>query len=399
MNDNKVHTKISELSDSDFISFLYAERDRENSLCQYQGWNNWALIAAFITVVCTGYAVLKESDEIYWKDVLYFSSGMVIYFLLYHSWWRLLKPKRGVDFSKVRMLIEVAPLVKIGFIFVCAIAAAIIIPIIDGYNAIFWGWIIVVLTYSIALMFIIIFRNKLVPSYFEELFLPWIWVDLIFTLFATAVLVNVGQNSFKMTISDIFSSEFVVSACISACLILIFVLIKINASNKSVRRFEKILDNYLYLDVSKEDTFKEIMINRMGYGVFDACSKEFNKVNELMQRHGNEVKKLDELKELIVKEQFASNQIDSFQRLANNIIDNQYSILQLSLKLSNRIGEILKVVPYIENIPEIKFIIETNNANCIKIQTTITQIKSMIDGIKAIIQKSIEKEKDKKNTT
>lgn len=37
--DNK-KTTIPDFSDIDFISFLYSERDRENSLSQYHGWNS-----------------------------------------------------------------------------------------------------------------------------------------------------------------------------------------------------------------------------------------------------------------------------------------------------------------------------------------------------------------------
>lgn len=41
---------ITDLSDSEFLSFLYSERDRENSLSQYQGWNYWALVGAIGTI-------------------------------------------------------------------------------------------------------------------------------------------------------------------------------------------------------------------------------------------------------------------------------------------------------------------------------------------------------------
>ena len=45
---------IIELSDSEFLSYLYAERDREESLNSYQGWNIWAIVGALVTVVCAG---------------------------------------------------------------------------------------------------------------------------------------------------------------------------------------------------------------------------------------------------------------------------------------------------------------------------------------------------------
>lgn len=42
--EEKQKNRITELSDSEFLSFLYTEREREHSLNQYQGWNIWAIV-------------------------------------------------------------------------------------------------------------------------------------------------------------------------------------------------------------------------------------------------------------------------------------------------------------------------------------------------------------------
>lgn len=52
---------ISEMSDSDFIGFLYSERELENSFCLFQGWNNWAIAGVVVTVVCTIYTIWKKA--------------------------------------------------------------------------------------------------------------------------------------------------------------------------------------------------------------------------------------------------------------------------------------------------------------------------------------------------
>lgn len=40
MEKNKSN-RITELPDSEFLSFLYSERNREEGLANYQGWNLW----------------------------------------------------------------------------------------------------------------------------------------------------------------------------------------------------------------------------------------------------------------------------------------------------------------------------------------------------------------------
>jgi hypothetical protein len=37
------------MSDAGFLFFLYSEKDREESLNSYQGWNIWAIISAMKT--------------------------------------------------------------------------------------------------------------------------------------------------------------------------------------------------------------------------------------------------------------------------------------------------------------------------------------------------------------
>ena len=141
--------------DPDFISFLYSERERENNLSQLQGWNNWALIGALVTVLCAAYAILKECVFVNWKDVLYYSGGTMAFFLNYNSWWRIFKRERGMDMSKVRMLKEVVPYVQIALVFVCSVLSLILIPILDEINFVFWMWLIMAVVYALALIVVV----------------------------------------------------------------------------------------------------------------------------------------------------------------------------------------------------------------------------------------------------
>ena len=51
---------ISNLTDAEFLLFLYSEKDREQSLSQFQGWNSWTLADAYATVLWTVYAICSE---------------------------------------------------------------------------------------------------------------------------------------------------------------------------------------------------------------------------------------------------------------------------------------------------------------------------------------------------
>lgn len=88
-------TLILNLNDSEFISFLYSERDRENSLSQYQGWNNWALAGAIIAILCFVYATIKDAGQIDSMQCIYYATGSIAFFLAYHTCYHFLKGSGG----------------------------------------------------------------------------------------------------------------------------------------------------------------------------------------------------------------------------------------------------------------------------------------------------------------
>ena len=56
--------KIKEMSDAEFLSFLYSERDREEKISIFQGWNIWAILGAIITIVLLVLKIKKFRNKI-----------------------------------------------------------------------------------------------------------------------------------------------------------------------------------------------------------------------------------------------------------------------------------------------------------------------------------------------
>ena len=122
------NARIYELSDSEFLSFLYAERDRENSLSQFQGWNNWAIAGAIVTIVCAIYTICKNTVLIDSEYILYGFTGAMALYLLIKAYSVFFMRKRGYNRYCVRVLKEQIPKVDLILIIIssiCAIAVAI----------------------------------------------------------------------------------------------------------------------------------------------------------------------------------------------------------------------------------------------------------------------------------
>lgn len=378
---------IANLSESEFISFLYSERDRENSLSEFHGWNNWALAGAIITVICSGYAILKIKPSLDVATVLYNASCMIAVFLAYHSWATIFRRERAVDFSKVRMMKEVIPVVKLVFVFVCAIASSITIAVVDSFNVVFWLWASVIVAYTITLIIALCKKEKVVPSFFREMSLPWVGANAGYEGIIGAVFSIIGTRSFRLAGRQILTPEFEFGACLAIVWILLYILFKLNFSNKVVRRFDAILDQYLYAGMTKEDTFHEISKNRMGYGVLDACYKEFRDVEKRTQQCMEEEKELAKMRAYVEDGNCNLNTIKEYLKRADAILADQQETLKRSKKLVDRIDEIVRVSSSFGDITEIKTVLDIN-------QQCFDRIKLVSGSVPEVSLMLLEKEKE-----
>ena len=394
-------TNIADLPESDFISFLYSERDRENSLSEFHGWNNWALAGALITAICSGYAILKIKPSLDVVTVLFNASCLIAFFLTYHSWATIFRRERAVDFSKVRMMEEVIPVVKVVFVYVCGIAFSITMAVVEGCSVVFWLWISVIVAYTITLIIALCNKEKVVPSFFREMMLPWVWVNAGYEAIIGAVFSLIGTQSFRLAGRNILTSEFEFAASVAAFLILLYILFKLNFSNKVVRRFDAIIDQYLYAGATKEETFHEISKNRMGYGVLDACYRELKEVEKRTKQCEEEETELAEMRECVVTGNCDLKKIQEYDGRIDAILLGQQSSLDQSKRLVERMNEIVKVSSSFRDITEIKTVFDTNQQCFDKVRSVSEKVgevsrmlhekeKEMLEEINAALRKELE---------
>ena len=122
---------IPEMSDSEFLSFLYSERNRENDISQYQGWNTWVLIGAAITSLCAFYSTIKTGSELNYVSAFYYAVGTIAFFLAYHNIARLFRRERGHVITRVRLLKDVIPFTDLALSILTALCILAIIPVIS----------------------------------------------------------------------------------------------------------------------------------------------------------------------------------------------------------------------------------------------------------------------------
>lgn len=352
---------IPELSDADFLSFLYAERDRENKLSQYQGWNNWALAGAIVTVLCALYTTIKGSNQINWIRTVYYATGSISFFLAYHTWLKLLSRERGHDYYRVRLLKEMTPWVDSALSVLSSSCSIVLILTYDYPSLVFWLWLVSLLIQIAVICFALFYRNRLVPFYYYRPYFPRLYLNLIYNSLSGVLFYYIWLLSYKSASWDIFCPEFEIGLFSCTVILLFYFLIRINVENKVVKQFDAIVDQYLYIEATKEETFKKILCNRMGYGILDVCKKDMSKVCEMTKTCNQITKELEGLQTILQNQQYDIYKLPEYQRLLDNKLRyTRKSILQAK-KLSSRLHEMLNKVPALHQVTEIDLIFKTND--------------------------------------
>ena len=376
---------IPEMSDSEFLSFLYSERNRENDISQYQGWNTWVLIGAAITSLCAFYSTIKTGSELNYVSAFYYAVGTIAFFLAYHNIARLFRRERGHVITRVRLLKDVIPFTDLALSILTALCILAIIPVISCTSAAYWCWLIVLLVETAVLIVGLYNRDRLVPYYFHRTYFPEPRWNMIYSGLSCGLFCEAGQLSFKAAPVIILCPEFEAGVCIAAFIILIYLILRINVDNKVVKTFDSIMDMYLYAGVTKEQTYQKILCNRMGYGVIEICHKKLKEV----QDHTKKCEVMS--KEVaLIKQTISSGSVD--QTLFPKSLLRMQQMLKYineSLKLSNaltdRLDEIIKVVPVFTSISDIRAIMDTNKELHNKAKIVNNEINKLLNVIRGKI--------------
>ena len=384
--DNR-QTRITDLSDSEFISFLYSERDRENSLCQYHGWSDWALIGAILTILGIIYTNLKNAVHIDWVQSLYYATGSIAFFLAYHTWLRLFKRERGHDFSRVRLLKEMTPWADAALSSLTAITAIVVFIIKDGLSSVPFTWIIILALQVVAVTVALVFRNRVVPFYFFRPFFPRLWWNIIFDVLVGGLFGSVGSLSFNKASWCLLNPEFENGICIGAIAVLLYFIIKLRVENRVVEQFDAIVDMYLYTDVSKEETFQKILCNRMGYGVMEICQKEMMRVREATVTCEQKTKELEEIKTRIQNEQYDIKQIPTYHRQLKEVLNYLKDAVKQSGKLTSRLDEMVKIAPALNQVTAIKTVLKANHDLYLKVNAAQKELDYAADLVNSEFDK------------
>lgn len=348
---------ISELTNTEFLSFLYSERDREESLNSYQGWNVWAVIGAMITVVCAVYGIIcNHQDEIDWLNMSYIASGIIGFCFCYRSWGKFilsfLERKRGVDYRKVKYLKEVAPIPYLVVALLCSVTFAVFFPLANSVCrwellSILWIWMAVANIF--VLLNVYFGKDSIVMSYVDGILFPnvrlWIWIEMAIS----SIYSIIWFWSFKLSTGQLFESpDIEVAACMASFVLLLYLLLMIKMANRKSSVIDVLLDEYIYKEAKKEVVFQKLQANRMGYGIVEICKLELDELMKYAEDFNVQKKQMEIIKEALANDTVdvchIQEEMEKVTKAMNYIIDWSQKVRLLDSKMIKVKDQVKEVV-------------------------------------------------------
>lgn len=353
MAENK-NDRIIGLSDSEFLSFLYAERDRENNLRQFQGWNIWALVGAIVAVCCASYYIIKDNwSSICYTQFLYCSSSIVAFILCYMPVLSLLSRNRGVDYKKLKTIKDVSPNLYLLIGLLVSTFFAILIPVVDKtkpWNIVSICWIASFLLFLIGKIVCWKNRDKIVHSYIEDrVFVDLVW-DRWYFLSVGFFLLLIWIKSFEfLSLKEMGFAEFELTVCVAALTVLVYMLLKVLRSENVASRMDVLIDGFVYKGESKESIYRMLRINRMGSTVLESCAQEVEKLGRGVEIYKEKRQVLEMIENSIKNSNVEFEELRRYVGEIEEVVAYLNQCLRQSSVLGNKLEQIEKMVPELKN--------------------------------------------------
>ena len=346
--------KIWDSSDSEFLSFLYAERDRENAMSAAWGINYWVVAAAILGLL--GYAYSRMSDnyeEFDWRLLTYYSvtlgalllsAGTMIAPFLHNSRWK--KDYRVTTVSKNFPKDEIY-----GKYMISAASFLALAQCLKDYGPITWIFLVIfVLNLAIQIYSTIngknlvkvepwgfVFpKNKLEKTYrFVEIMLCW-WI-ISWAIFTWGTQYTMHVKEFEM-------------GCVLTIIVAICWITHNRIHEQKSDSIDDLIDQYVYGSLSKEVVFFCLQSYNHGYDVIFIIGSEYAKVKPIRGQLESLKKKHEEYRTMINEGKL--NFDESYTYL--DYIDNDSAKAKNYIDVVDGLGKRIKEVLQFDVAPEAK---------------------------------------------
>ena len=338
--------KISESSDSDFLNYLYAERDREYSVSQAWGVNPWIVGAAIIGLL--GYAyhqIADHYDAFSWQLFTYYSvvlgaiiiaMASLINPLMHNSRWR--------NKYRVTIVAAIFPIDEIFWkTFISNAAFVSLVLMIKDYGAVTWLYLVLFLLETTVHVLVLINGRKLIQiTQWGHFFANDKWeiayrsaeVGICFAIILTAIRTWGWQYAMA-------EKEFEMSCVLAIITGICWVTHNRMDEGSRYRSIDKIIDEYLYGSLTKEEAYEQLLTYFQGHDILDVLRDDYERVKNVRASLEEWKQKQETYKKLIASGELNFEQSKEYLEYMNKNLDIAQSTIKIMKKFNDRVNEAL----------------------------------------------------------
>ncbi len=297
--------KIWESSDSEFLSFLYAERDRENAMSAAWGINYWVVAAAILGMLGYAYGRISDNyDEYNWQLFTYYSvtlgalllsAGTMIAPFLHNNRWK--KAYRVTTLAKNFPRDEI-----FGKYMISAASFIALVQCLKDYGPISWMFLAIFLLNLGVQIYSAINGQKLVEVepwgfVFSKNWLEktYRFVELFICLWIISWAIITWGAQFTM-----HAKEFEMG-CVLTSIAAICWITQNRIHEQKSDSIDDLIDQYVYGSLSKEDAYYSLQSYSQGFDIIDIINTTCTKVKPVREQLVELKKKHEEYRTMIAE--------------------------------------------------------------------------------------------------
>lgn len=342
-------SKIWDLPDSEFLNFLYNERNREFSKHSNWGVNFWVASASIIALLAYAYHSISVDYELFsWRLVVYYSTVLSAVMIIGVSiFLPLIKYERWINTSHITTINNNAPYVALSGKIMILIFLIASLKFYKDFGIVFYLILFLLVIEYLVSIYISINRHKIVKvdyigTIFSNLKLEILYriTELLVCLSIIISAVYIWGPKYCFGIKE-FEISFVYAIIVGIIWLMFYRL-----TNNRSSQIDWWIEQYLYGSLSKYEVYIYMYEYSQGNDVVDIIYKEHKKLESMVTTIKKREGKLEEYRNIIANGNLYYDEIPKyFSFIQKELIICKESI-DIVVQVKNNISKIQKFLKY-----------------------------------------------------
>ena len=318
---------LKDFTKAEFLSFLYAEKSREIENHSVPGWSKWALLGTIITLILYIYqAIISHHSDYDPKTFIIYLITFLAIVLEYLSYTRFNSDVRTFISSKVRPLIEEAPVLSYIFQFIICLICSLFQLYWIGLSFVFANLIIALALTIVILSYILINKNRFVLAQLKtRVFIKERTDHFVHFLLGCVymyIIIYSIQHYWVLFCKDFHQLDFELAIGTSSLIIVLYWYIKLKSTNnKTLEGLDRIIDRFIIGAITQEEAYTQYIMLTYGYSAFQAINNYTSVISSIKGSYDENKKRLDVLEEKANKDNLSLDEIKEITLETNELLN------------------------------------------------------------------------------